>query len=709
MKSVTPVRSLLLCLTSLFFSANPAAADYIGSTECGTCHTEQLHKWQQSHHKQAMTPVEEIQLPQFDGQVFELSDRTIHFIKKHNSYLIREQQEGQHRDYPVRYALGFYPLQQYLVDVGQGKLQVFDIAWDSRSAEAGGQRWFSVNNEPDHDSLNWKHSLMNWNSRCASCHTTAFNRDYSPSSGRYNSHWTEPHVGCESCHGPGRKHLDWALGKIANAPQKGLNYLLSSPQNWNNRQPQPKSTGTPNVKLDETEICFNCHARRQLLKNETNNEPFSETSTLRLLEPELYFPDGQIKDEVFVAGSFLQSKMYRAGVTCSNCHDPHNNELTQPGNKICTQCHSPQTYDTQAHHQHADNSGSACVSCHMPSRTYMGVDERHDHGFQVPDPMLSLQLNTPNVCAQCHQEASSRDWLKQQSTHFSSKGQPNNLRRRTAHLLADLWQQKRRPGWQQEFEELLQENSSDFLKASLLQAAPLSLKQPELAQLIRGEPSLLTTIAINQLQQQPAPGLLESTLQQLSSSSLKVRISAYRALMPYNLSYSQQQRYGTLLTQVETEYIRAIELNQDTPMGRTELANYHLFKGHTDAALKHMQEALKSDPGLLIAALNLADLYRQKKQDRRGLEVLIKAQIHHPDNHLLAYSIGLTYVRLSQSEPALQQLKKAYEDSGQQLEFGMTLLVAMNTFNYDREANALKHELLTRFPDDPRLRQLIYH
>lgn len=89
--------------------------------------------------------------------------------------------------------------------------------------------------------------------------------------------------------------------------------------------------------------------------------------------------------------------------------------------------------------------------------------------------------------------------------------------------------------------------------------------------------------------------------------------------------------------------------------------------------------------------------------------MLIKAQIHHPDNHLLAYSIGLTYVRLSQSEPALQQLKKAYEDSGQQLEFGMTLLVAMNTFNYDREANALKHELLTRFPDDPRLRQLIYH
>ena len=62
--------------------------------------------------------------------------------------------------------------------------------------------------------------------------------------------------------------------------------------------------------------------------------------------PPAYHPDGQVKEEDYVYGSFVQSRMYQSGVTCSHCHDPHGGQLKASGNAVCTQCHVPQVYDT---------------------------------------------------------------------------------------------------------------------------------------------------------------------------------------------------------------------------------------------------------------------------------------------------------------------------------------------------------------------------
>src|SRR5439155_608904 len=62
-------------------------------------------------------------------------------------------------------------------------------------------------------------------------------------------------------------------------------------------------------------------------------------------------------------------------------------------------------YDTAAHHHHRPGTDAArCVACHMPSRLYMVVDRRHDHGFRVPRPDLSVSLGTPNACTDCHRD-----------------------------------------------------------------------------------------------------------------------------------------------------------------------------------------------------------------------------------------------------------------------------------------------------------------
>ncbi len=125
-------------------------------------------------------------------------------------------------------------------------------------------------------------------------------------------------------------------------------------------------------------------------------------------------PDGSIEDEVYVLGSFLQSKMYARGVRCSDCHDAHSTQLKAEGNAVCTQCHSPAAnprfptlraadYDTPEHHFHEPGSeGAQCRSCHMIERTYMGIDGRRDHSFRIPRPDLAAETGAPDACTDCH-------------------------------------------------------------------------------------------------------------------------------------------------------------------------------------------------------------------------------------------------------------------------------------------------------------------
>jgi hypothetical protein len=117
----------------------------------------------------------------------------------------------------------------------------------------------------------------------------------------------------------------------------------------------------------------------------------------------LYHADGQLLDEVYNYGSFKQSKMFAAGVTCSNCHDPHSAKLRLSGDAACLQCHTPDKYAAVTHHRHeAVNPPVSCASCHMPTKAYMVVDRRHDHSFRIPRPDLSVKLGTPNACNDCH-------------------------------------------------------------------------------------------------------------------------------------------------------------------------------------------------------------------------------------------------------------------------------------------------------------------
>ncbi|MEL7046484.1 MAG: multiheme c-type cytochrome, partial [Pseudomonadota bacterium] len=387
-------------------------AGYIGSDACAACHADAARAWRGSHHDLAMQrPRPETVLGDFENARFEHFDSVTEFHRRDDRYVVRtEGPDGQRRDYDVAYVFGVYPLQQYLLPLEGGRLQALSVAWDSRPDSEGGQRWFHLyGDEPiSHDDpLHWTGPYQNWNTRCAECHSTDLHKAYDAGTNSFATIYAEEDVGCEACHGPGARHRELVeAGRGSETEFAGLKLDLAARGEWLFDDDSPIARrAAMSPAQTQIDTCGRCHARRSTLGAYEHNRPLADTHRLALLGSPLYHHDGQILDEVYVYGSFVQSAMHQAGVVCSNCHEPHSNELRAPGNGVCAQCHRPDVFDRVEHHHHEVGSRAAqCVSCHMPSRTYMGVDDRRDHSMRVPRPDISAMTGTPNACNDCHRD-----------------------------------------------------------------------------------------------------------------------------------------------------------------------------------------------------------------------------------------------------------------------------------------------------------------
>ena len=403
----------LSLIASLDVNATPEK--FVGRAACAGCHEGQAALWAGSHHDMAMqSAAPETVLGDFNKAQTLHYGVTSTFYRKDDEFWVQtDGPDGMLRDYKIRYAFGVEPLQQYLIEFPDGRLQALSIAWDTRPKDAGGQRWFHLypNEKIGHDdALHWTKPSQNWNSMCAECHSTHLQKNYDPATGTFSTSWSEIDVSCEACHGPGADHLSWAERKTG---WEKLNGSKGLPVSLNERKDvhwkMNAKTGNavrsqPRSGEKEIEICARCHSRRTPISRDyVHGEAFLDHYLPRRLDEGMYFADGQIDDEVYVYGSFLQSKMYHAGVTCSDCHEPHSLSLRIPGNGVCLQCHQAEKYNKRTHHFHQPGSdGARCAQCHMPPKTYMIVDPRHDHSMRIPRPDLSVTLGTPNACNSCH-------------------------------------------------------------------------------------------------------------------------------------------------------------------------------------------------------------------------------------------------------------------------------------------------------------------
>ena len=395
-------------------------AEYVGAKSCKECHEDAFNDWTKSDHHKAMLPATaENVLGDFNNTEFEHFGHVTRFFKKGDEFWINaEDSDGKRRNMKIDYTFGFEPLQQYLIPFAGGRYQALQVCWDSRPKEEGGQRWFHLYPDeevPPSDVLHWTRRHFNWNYMCADCHSTDLKKNFDHEKDAYATTWSEMNVSCEACHGPASEHLKWAeaekVGKsdelLDYIKSKGLVVTLQEPQEggWYPDQETglPKRT-SPIASNVQVETCARCHAHRQLMEpNFVAGQAFHDSHSPSVLSDQLYHHDGQIDEEVYVYGSFVQSKMYHAGVRCTDCHHPHTMKPIAAGNALCTRCHQHDKYDTTEHHFHQpDNTGASCVECHMPEKNFMVVDPRRDHSMRVPRPDLAKKLNAPDACTKCH-------------------------------------------------------------------------------------------------------------------------------------------------------------------------------------------------------------------------------------------------------------------------------------------------------------------
>ena len=672
------------------------------------------------------------------------------FFRRAGKFMVHtDGRDGALHDYKIQFTFGVSPLQQYLIAMPGGRLQALGIAWDTRPRALGGQRWFFLypnQKIATSDPLHWSRIDQSWNYMCADCHSTNMRKNYNLQTHSYDTKYAEINVACEACHGPGSNHLVWAetaadWKKVDTS--KGLTIALDERRGafWaidlatgNPRRSKPR------VSEREIQMCARCHSRRgQINEDYAHGQPVGDDYRVALLDQDLYFADGQIKGEVYEYGSFIQSGMYHAGVTCSDCHEPHSLKLHADGNNICLQCHSAR-YDSPRHHFHRpESAGALCANCHMPTRTYMVIDARRDHSIRIPRPDLSMTIGTPNVCNQCHTDKSAQ-WasgiLNKWYGHAPSGFQ------RFAEALHNG--QEGAPGAQQTLEAL----AADRAQPAVARASALSL-------LAAFDPAA-TDAAVQAAAKDRSPLMRRAAAHVLSNTGVKqdleiagsllndpvrsVRIEAAEMLAGISAE-GFPLALSAALSRATDEYIAAQELDADRPEAHMNLGLLLTREDKPDRAEAELNTALSLDPTFSPAAVNLADLYRQLGRDPEGEAVLRSALSRSPNNPSLLHALGLLMVREKQSARALEMLggaarldpanaRYAYvyglalDDTGRTTEAISVLEANVQRHPYDRESlsalaaflanegdsvRALRYarRLNELEPDNPETRQLL--
>jgi len=688
----------------------PIEAAFVGSAQCASCHEASYKAWQGSQHALAMQhATEQTVLGDFSGAKLRYAGVESTFFRRDGKFFVRtDGPDGKLAAFEVKYAFGLDPLQQYLVEFPDGRLQALSIAWDARPKASGGQRWFHLYPKERidfRDELHWTKRSQNWNFMCADCHSTDLRKGYDAATDRFKSTWSEISVGCEACHGPGSTHVEWAKAKGSD-PAKGLTVALDERRgvSWKRDPATGNAVRSAERRSErELEVCAQCHARRaQIAEGYHAGNRFLDHYRPALLSPGLYHADGQQRDEVYVWGSFLQSKMYRQGVTCSDCHEPHALKLRAEGNALCAQCHAASKYDAPAHHFHQPGGrGAQCVDCHMPEATYMVIDPRRDHSLRVPRPDLSVSLGTPNACNGCHTDRDAK-WADEAVQKWYGH-RPQGTQRFAATLNAA----ERRSAEAGPALGALAGDASQppIARATALESLGSYLSQDTLATLRKGladvDP-LMRRASLTAAASLPPGERLPLVAPLLDDPVRTVRIEAVLALASVPAqSFSPAQRAS--FDRAAADFEATQRYNADRPEARTALGGFFAQRGRDTEAEREYRAALAMDPRFVPAYANLADLRRAQARDGDAEAVLREGLKHVPENPALHHALGLTLVRMKRMPEALRELERAAKFAPDDANFAYVYAVALNSGGKPRDALREVDRSLARHPDDREL------
>ena len=617
-------------------------SQFIGTSQCAGCHEGEFNLWKNSHHDLAMKEATaESVKGDFNNTEFEAQGVSSRFYKKDNRYFVEtEGFDGEYGDFEITYTFGIEPLQQYLVELPGGRLQALRTAWDTEN-----KQWFILNpdlNIHPKEWLHWTRGAMRWNTMCSNCHSTFLEKGYDPQEETFNTSWNQINVSCDGCHGPGKKHAEYVQSPSYLQGEKVEGSLLQLTSNISSEQ--------------QVDQCAPCHSRRsQITPAFEHQGKFLDNFMPEILIDRLYHADGQIQDEVYVYGSFLQSKMYHEQVKCTDCHDPHTARLKTIGNKLCMQCHEPK-YDTKGHHFHTVNTeGAECINCHMTGQYYMVNDFRRDHSFRVPRPHLTTETGAPNACNRCHSDKSPQWASKVLGQWYGEKTE--------AHYSEILARgRSRSPQQGGELVGLIKDRDVPAIaRATAIYYLGETNYLPGLETLFQAladkEP-LVRLTAIRTLNPMPQDQLLLYILPLLKDSVRAVRISAANNLADVRVDQIALN-YREDFEKALNEFRIYLMVNADQRTGQLMLGQYYDRSGQATKAEKAYWTALEMDSLFNPARINLGILLNQQKRNSEAVE-LYKTVINlEPEYGPAYYYLGLLLAEENQLEEAIPYFQQA--------------------------------------------------
>ena len=681
---------------------------YVGTAACSECHPRQAQLWSTSHHRLAMQPAtSDTVLGNFRDARFDWKGVATTFLRRGEGFAVRtDGPDGKLAEFPVRFTFGIEPLQQYLVELPRGRLQCLGIAWDTRPRPEGGQRWFHLYpgelRMDFRNALHWTRPQQTWNHMCAECHTTDFRKGYRAEDDRFDSAYAEGNVGCEACHGPGSGHLAWARGGRSDQDRlRGLTFALkgASLGAWGDPNPSGTLTRTGPLSRVEVETCGPCHARRgQLWPEVKPGEEIGQAFRVALLDQGLYQADGQILDEVFEYGSFLQSKMYLKGVTCSDCHEPHGaRKLRAEGNAVCVRCHLPAHFDVEGHTHHRPGSpGAQCVSCHMSMRLYMVVDGRRDHSFRIPRPDLAVKLGTPDACSGCHGKQGA-GW--------------------SAEKVLALWGPgvQTRPQWAEAIAagRSYQPGAGERLMAAADSTTFPGIVRATAVSLLDRFVDTQVAAALERAARDPDPLVRRAAAESIEGLEPRDRlrvgaplladpVRAVRLAVTATLSRVQPRLVDpstrTALELAQRELRASLAADADRSDAQYNLGVLELSLGRIPEAEAAFRLAIRRDPTFAPSYLNLADIERGNGREREAEATLREGLRWDAGDAPSYHALGLSLVRQGRRAEALAALEKAARLGRAQPHFAYVYAVALKDSGDRRGALRVLEETQGRFP-----------
>jgi len=612
---------------------------YVGDKTCTTCHQTEVDLWKGSHHDLAMQIANESTvLGNFNNIKTNIDGVEYFFFKKGNDFIVRIKEiDNSEKEYKIDYTFGVTPLQQYLVDFDKGKKQVLRVTWDVID-----KKWYHQykgDKIAPHDWLHWTKGAQNWNTMCAECHSTNLKKNYSIEDDSFGTTYSSINVNCESCHGPAEKHLSWAENKS----EDKNTYILAG-----------------RTQKEQLNVCATCHARRvKLTENYTPGEHFEDQYMVQNITNNYYHGDGQIEEEDYVYGSFMQSKMFAEGVKCNDCHNAHSLKLKFEGNKLCLQCHVPANYETEKHYFHKQNTeGSLCINCHMTGKNYMGNDFRRDHSFRIPRPDQSEKHDTPNACTNCHRDKTNewaanvinKNFGDKRAAHFSDAlllSTLNNIDQSQRNELNTFINDLKYP---------------EIARATVIEN--LNFNRPEdftsLVVALNDSSAIVRYNALLKFRNLNPQERLPIALKHMKDTVRLVRIGAAQLVIGLDentLTGVDKSNFITSRGELETMLFS----NADFSTGRMQLGDYYLQNNNIAKAIEHYEMALHKDSILLPVFSNLATAYSINNDVLNASSTLDKWILLDPSNGRPHYLKGLLNFESNNPEEAVSELNIAIQ------------------------------------------------